>query len=209
MNLLISEIIKKVNEAENLDEKVRILQEHKGRIVLRDLLIVSYDPRVKILVPNTDPPYRVSDMAAGMNAALDTFIRQFRLFIEGKGYDSLRQSKREAKFIEICESLHKDDARIFLDAFHKKLRIDGITPKHIKEIWNYDIPEELYESTVTEVPNTEDNPTSNETMMEEPKKEDVPTKKKRPSRRRKKTTTTTKEEDVNDDGDRTTEPEQE
>jgi hypothetical protein len=139
MKLLISEIVDNVKKAKTKNERVEILRQHKNRKVLRDLLIVSYDLSVNVLIPDTEPPYKVSDAEPGMAAPLDTFIRMFKIFIEGKGYDNLKPMKRESKFIEICENLHKDDARIFIDAFLRKFSLPSIGPEEIKEIWGYEI----------------------------------------------------------------------
>lgn len=180
MTQMISEIVKKVEKAETKEEKVKILTEHKDRIALRDLLIISYDPRVELLVPDTDPPFKESDASPGMGAPMDTFIRMFRLFIKGKGYDHMKQPKREMKFIEICESLHKDDARIFLDAFHKNLRLTDIGPAEIQQVWGYEIPESVKKEEETEEP------------------EKTPAKKKSTPRKRKTTTTKKKQETKNE-----------
>lgn len=141
MTKLVSEIFAEVKKAKTKNERIEILKQHKNRTVIRDLLIVAHDMSVNVLVPDSNPPYKESVEPAGMAAPLDSFVRMFKIFIEGKGYDHLKPMKRESKFIEICESVYKEDAKIFIDAFTRKLTLPTIGPDEIKEIWGYEVKE--------------------------------------------------------------------
>ena len=142
MTYYIDEIIDEANNKSTPKERVEYLKQFSNRTVLRELLRISYDNRVKVLMPETEPPYTPSDAPRGMeDKRIDNELRRFKILIQGGGYDNITQVKRESVFLDILNSLYKDEAHYVQLAFRKKLRIKGLSVKHINEIFGLSIPE--------------------------------------------------------------------
>jgi hypothetical protein len=127
----ISEIIKKTSEISSKEEKVKWLQQNESP-ALRDVLHLTYDKqRAVFLIPQSPPPYNPSG-AHDNHGALYREARKFKYLVAGTGFDNLNQMKRENIFIEILETVHKDDAEILLNMIQQK-PFKGITSKIVNE----------------------------------------------------------------------------
>lgn len=105
----ISEILSKVSETEDFEARVAILKQNDSN-VLRHIFRLTYTPGVQWLLPPGKPPLNFNNNP-GQQGNLFAEWRRFYLFFPG-GNDNLKQSKREAIFIQILESLDPKDAEL-------------------------------------------------------------------------------------------------
>lgn len=121
----ISEILKKASEI--TDDAVRVMWlQQNDNPTLRTVLQGAYDPNIKWLLPEGNPPYKPNDLVDQQHR-LFTEARKFYLFVEG-GNSNLNQLRREALFIELLESLDPEDAKLVLSIKDKTLPYPGVTP---------------------------------------------------------------------------------
>ena len=126
MKLLISEVLQKVHSAKTKAEKIRLLKENNSQ-VLRSLFIWNFDESVQSVVPEGDVPYTPNDAPQGTeHTLLEKEGRKFYYFIKG-GAENVPRMQRENMFIQMCEGLHADEAKILClvkdKKLHKKFRI--------------------------------------------------------------------------------------
>lgn len=141
MQLYIHEIVEEAEKKKTLKERKEYLRQFRGRKALRGILQISYDTNIKILLPESDPPYKESDLPEGMNyTRIDTELRRFDIFLANGRYPNMNQTKRESIFLDILQALHPKEAKIFLRAFQHKFRIKGMRAEHINEVFNLNIP---------------------------------------------------------------------
>jgi len=121
----IAEILELATKAKTKKEKVEILQKHESQ-VLKEILAVTYDKkRFEMLLPESVPPYTPSDFPDS-HGLLYRESRKFMYFIKGFKGDNLPNYKREAMFIQMLESVHKDDA-VVLEHFIQRKPFKGLT----------------------------------------------------------------------------------
>lgn len=131
MALMLSEIIKKTCELKTREEKVAWLKQNNSR-PLQDILIAMYDKKkIKFLIPNTEPPYTPSQ-AHENQGALFREARKLKYFVQGFGGENVAKIKREQIFIDMLETVHRDDAKLLIDMI-KQQGYKGLTVKVINE----------------------------------------------------------------------------
>ena len=142
MTELVHEVIDAANAKKTIKERIEFLSQKKyaERDIIRRLVFMSYNKSIDILLPPTDPPYKLSDAPKGMNTPFDSETRRLSIFVKGLGYDDMNQSKRENIFIQILESIDPDDSKIFLAATQKKFRIKGLTVPQLNKIFDLNMP---------------------------------------------------------------------
>jgi hypothetical protein len=129
-----SEIFQEVEKAKTKKEKQDVLRKYSGP-VLKQILGMTYNPNVKWLLPEGDPPYKPLDSSTDMQGRLESELRRFHLFVEGTTdtQKNLKQVRREALFIDLLESIDPDDAKLVLGMKNGKLPYKGITKKMVAE----------------------------------------------------------------------------
>jgi hypothetical protein len=138
MRVGVAEFLEKVSKLKKKEEKVAALRANDS-YVIRTVLQGTFDPRIKWLLPEGEPPYKVNDLVDQENV----FIRDARklaYFVEG-GHPGLKQLKREALFIEMLETIAPADAKMLCAMKEKKLPWKGITPEIVNEAFPGFIPE--------------------------------------------------------------------
>ena len=110
---LLSEVLKKVNNAKTKDKKVAILKEHDTE-PLRMILKGSFDPKIEWLLPKGDVPYKANESEEGTeHTVLAKEARKLYNYVKG-GNDPLPQFRREDMFIQLLEGLHKSEAELVI-----------------------------------------------------------------------------------------------
>lgn len=104
--------------------KVNWLRQNSST-TLHMILRGAYDPTVKWLLPEGNPPYKVNDIVDQQHR-LFTESRKLYLFVEG-GNPSLKQMRREQLYIELLEAVDPEDAKLLLSIKDKKLPYPGVT----------------------------------------------------------------------------------
>lgn len=129
MRKSISEILAETAKAKTAKQKVEVLQANSS-VPLQTILRYTYDPEVEFLIPGSEPPYEPSDSPEG-HGMLYSEARRLRIFVKGGGYDNLNQLRREVLFVEMLESIHKDDSKVLVEMLTKR-KFKGITEKTVK-----------------------------------------------------------------------------
>ena len=132
------EILKECSEGKTVNDRVALLQKN-GSQALVTLLKYAFDPNLKFLLPDTDPPYKPTEFLHQENR-LYTELRRLYLFVEG-GNPNLSTLKRETLFIQLLESVDKNDAVLLCHVKNKKLPFKELNAKVVAKAFPGLLPE--------------------------------------------------------------------
>jgi len=135
---LLSEVLKKVNNAKTKDKKIAILKENDTQ-PLRMVIKGSFDPKIEWLLPEGDVPYKPNESVEGTeHTVLAKEAKKLYHYVKG-GNNKLPQTKRETMFIQLLEGLHKSEAELVINAKDKKLHqvYKGLSAAVVKEAFNW------------------------------------------------------------------------
>jgi len=132
MKLGLAEILKKASEFEKKQDKIDWLNRWDSA-ALRTVLKLAYHPRIKFLLPEGKPPFKLNDLP-DLQSVLYNELRKMYLFLEG-GHPTLNQTRREYLFIQLLENLDKEDAELIATIKDKKLPYKGITKKFVEDVY--------------------------------------------------------------------------
>lgn len=130
MRLSMSEILEQASQIKSKQQRIDYLRQNYSK-QLHFVVLHAFDPRIKFLLPETDPPYTPMPTGEG-HGMLYTEARKLYLFLEG-GSPNLSQMKRENLFIQFLESIDPKDAKLILSIKNKKLPYKNITKDLIQE----------------------------------------------------------------------------
>lgn len=131
-------ILKEASELKTEDEIINALR--TANPVVRQLLKYAYDPSIKFALPEGVPPYKPTDFL-DQEGRLPVEMRRLYLFIEG-GNPNLTKVKREMLFIQLIESIDKNDAQLLCHVKDKKLPFKKLTKKLVEKAFPDDYPPE-------------------------------------------------------------------
>jgi len=114
----------------SFNERVEELKKHAGNQALLKILDYTFNKNYKFLLPEGTPPYKPNEYV-DQTSNLYQEVRRIYLFLEG-GNPNLRQHKREALFIQLLETVDKDDAKILIAMKDHKSPLPNITDKLVK-----------------------------------------------------------------------------
>ena len=134
------EVLEECSKGKNVEERVVLLQKN-GTAPIQTILQYALDPRIKFLLPDTDPPYKPTDFLDQENR-LYSELRRLYLFIEG-GNPNLTKLKRENLFIQLLESIDKNDAVLLCHVKNKTLPFKELTAKVVRKAFPELLPEEI------------------------------------------------------------------
>lgn len=138
MRKSISSILKTCSEGKTVNDKVALLQQHVSDPLLI-ILKYAFDPNIKFILPEGSPPYKPCEFL-DQEGRLYAELRRLYLFIEG-GNPSLTKAKREYLFIQLIESIDKQDAELLCAVKDKKLPYKGLTAAVVKKAFPGLLPE--------------------------------------------------------------------
>jgi hypothetical protein len=124
IKLSIAEILQKASAIPNDNARANWIRVNDSQ-TLRMILVGVFDPNIKWLLPEGEPPYKPNDLVDQQHRFY-TESRKLYLFIEG-GNPDLKQLRREALFIELLECLDPADAKLLLSVKDKRMPYPGIT----------------------------------------------------------------------------------
>jgi len=117
---LISEVLRKANNAKTKEEKKKILLDNNSQ-VLRSLFIWNFDESVVSMLPSGEVPYTPNPAPEGTDhLLLENEGKKMFHFV--KGGSSITQSKREQIFLGMIENLHPDEAEVLCLVKDKQLQ---------------------------------------------------------------------------------------
>jgi hypothetical protein len=134
---LAHEIFTKVNNAKDKPKKIEVLRQNDSQ-GLRQLLKAAFDPKITWDLPEGTPPYLPNEAPAGTeHTSLLDEARRLYVFI--KGGSSIGRVRKETLFIQMLESLHKDDALALVSIKDRRLNLEykGLTENVVKEAFNW------------------------------------------------------------------------
>jgi hypothetical protein len=118
---LISEVLRKVNNAKTKAEKTELLQKYNSQ-TLRSLFIWNFDETVISMLPEGDVPFTPNPAPEGTNhTRLENEGKKLFYFVKG-GASNLKQSKREQIFLGMIEALHPDESEVICLVKDKNLQ---------------------------------------------------------------------------------------
>ena len=135
---LLSEVLRKVNNAKTKDKKIAILRENDTE-PLRMVIKGSFDPKIEWLLPKGDVPFKANDAEEGTeHTVLAKEARKLYNYVKG-GNDPLPQFRREDMFIQLLEGLHKSEAELVINTKDKRLHqvYKGLSAAVVKEAFNW------------------------------------------------------------------------
>jgi hypothetical protein len=131
---LYSEIFEDFDKAKNKEERLQILRKN-DHIRFRQFLIHAFDENIKFDVELPEN-YRPAIEPAGLNYAyLDSEVSKFYRFVENHPNRPAQfKGKKQAQIILVLlESLHKDEAALFLKLLRKDLGVKHLTKALVQE----------------------------------------------------------------------------
>tara|TARA_Y100000385_G_scaffold273416_1_gene315294 strand:+ start:632 stop:1057 length:426 start_codon:yes stop_codon:yes gene_type:complete len=128
---LISEILATANKLGSKGKRISYLQE-QDCTALKDILRIGLDDTIELSLPPGEPPFKkFNTEGKDKPEELRFMYPKFRNFVKAAS-PNLNQFKRETVFIDLLESIHPDDAKLFCDAKDKNLKYKYITKTLVK-----------------------------------------------------------------------------
>lgn len=131
---LYHEIIQDFQNAKTKQEKIDVLKKN-GDFWFQEFLNFAFNPAVKFDIKKI-PTYAPAIEPEGLNYSnLNLEVRKLYLFIPGhpKYKGPLPDKKRDDIFVNMLQSVNKEEAKLLEMLIMKKFNIKSLTPKLVKE----------------------------------------------------------------------------
>ena len=135
---LMSEILKKINNAKDKPKKIAILKENASA-PLKQVLKGAFDPAIVWDLPVGDPPFMKNEAPIGTeHGLLRNEAKRLWHFVKGADAATTKTQK-ETMFIQMLEGLQEDDAEVLMSIKNKNLNntYKGLTANLVKETFNW------------------------------------------------------------------------
>ena len=137
MTKMVHEVLALVAAATSNQKKIEILRANDS-LVLKTILVGTFDDRVIWDLPPGTPPYTPTDPKS-IPSSLSKNLPNLQYFVaKGPGKDMLKL-KREMKFIHLLESIDQNDALVVLAMIAKQPPV-GLTKPLVQEAFPNLIP---------------------------------------------------------------------
>mgnify|MGYP001393757476 CR=1 FL=1 len=101
-------------------DRQEYLEKHGNTFSVRTVLQLNFDDNIKLDLPEGKPPYKEDDAPTGMQLqSIDKALKMLGYLVPDSGYDKV---KKEVMFIQMLESITKQDAAIIVAAKDSKLQ---------------------------------------------------------------------------------------
>ncbi len=107
----------------NEQEQIKCLQANDNSAI-RTILKFCFDPNIKWLLPEGDPPYKACEYP-NLENMMYSEARRLYLFVEG-GNPNLKPLKRESMFVDLLQCITPEDAKLLCSIKDKKLPFKGL-----------------------------------------------------------------------------------
>jgi len=118
-----AEFLEAVSKLKKRDEKIAALQANNS-FELRTILQGAFDPRIKWLLPEGQPPFKANELQ-DQESVLLREIKKLSYYVEG-GAPVKTQAQREMMFIALLENCAPADALMLCAIKDKKSPVKGI-----------------------------------------------------------------------------------
>jgi hypothetical protein len=137
-DILLSEILTKVNNAKDKPKKKAVLQQYDTP-GLRMILKGAFDPNIVWDLPTGTPPYIANEAPKGTeHSLLKNESKRLWHFVQGADNDTTKTQK-ETMFIQMLEGLHQEEAELLIGVKDKTLNkmYKGLTAALVKEAYDW------------------------------------------------------------------------
>ena len=125
MTKSISELLAEISENPDL-----LKTKYSGYAALQIVFTYAFLPEKKFLLPEGEPPYNRDTNPMGLSPT--NFMNELRRLYIFSPERELAQTRREALFIQLLETIHPDDAKVLVAI--KDQNLDELYPKVTKEL---------------------------------------------------------------------------
>lgn len=126
------EIFEEYKDASSREDRLDVLKKYSTHNALRDILRGTFDDSLEFNLPEGRPPFTPNKPESPPTSLLKMH-REFGLYVSGGKGETLPAWKREAKFIQMLEGIHPEDAEYVLKMVAKKPPVRYITKKIVQE----------------------------------------------------------------------------
>jgi len=138
--LYISEIFDEFEKAKKKKDKQDVLRKYSNNKTFLTILSGAFDPRIEFFPVSKKLKYKESDAPYGF--AYTTLAYEQRRLLWLLKSSKMENENKLTILLDMLEMLHADEAKILLGMVHKKLKVKGLTPKLVKEVFPQIFPEE-------------------------------------------------------------------
>lgn len=126
-------ILKEISEIKGTNDKINAIRTHRFAEAIKTIFKYTYDPNIKWLLPEGEPPYKPCEFL-DVESRLLQELRRLYLYVEG-GNDNLTPMRREFLFIQLLESIDPEDAKLVLSMKERKLHYKGMTKNFASQVF--------------------------------------------------------------------------
>jgi hypothetical protein len=134
-----AEFLDKVSKLKKKDEKIAALRANKS-FQLLTVLQGAFDPNIKWLLPEGQPPFKPNDLPDQESVFLRE-LKKLSYYVQG-GAPVKSQAQREMMFIHLLENCAPADALLLCAMKDKKLPYKGIDAQLVREAFPDLLPPE-------------------------------------------------------------------
>jgi len=121
MKTSVPQILEEVERTVGRENKIKVLKAYEHQ-VLRGILQINYDPRVKINLPEGEPPFKKdTSIPVGYSETnLYTEFRRFYIWLDAGV--NLTKMRKEQLFMQMLEGLHWSESELVCLAKDRKIQ---------------------------------------------------------------------------------------
>jgi hypothetical protein len=121
MKTTVPQILEEVEKAVGRENKIKVLKAYEHQ-VLRGILQINYDPRVKVNLPEGEPPFKKdTSIPVGYSESnLYTEFRRFYIWLDAGV--NLTKMRKEQLFLQMLEGLHWTESELVCLAKDRKIQ---------------------------------------------------------------------------------------
>jgi hypothetical protein len=98
---------------EEIDKDPSAIEKYKTNAALKYIMQYSFNPKMKFLLPEGDPPFKPDPAPLGMSPG-NLLMETKKLYIFTAERQDLSQVRRESLFIQLLENVHPSEAKLLL-----------------------------------------------------------------------------------------------
>ena len=121
MKTSVPQILEEVERTVGRENKIKVLKAYEHQ-VLRGILQINYDPRVKVNLPEGEPPFKKdTSIPVGYSETnLYTEFRRFYIWLDAGV--NLTKMRKEQLFLQMLEGLHWTESELVCLAKDRKIQ---------------------------------------------------------------------------------------
>lgn len=134
-NMLFHEIFQEFDKQTTREGRIAILQKYGANVWFKTFLNYAFNPKIRFDITQI-PTYTPAVEPAGLNYTnLSNEMRRLYIFIVGHPKRTVKMdARKEARVLSVLlSSLHKEEAKLLVGCFQKKLGVKFLTAKIVKE----------------------------------------------------------------------------